>query len=148
MITLHPSFVFGPNLLQTGAQGIDGTNAMLWASLTAQKPIIPMSAVDVRDVAAAHVRAVDVQLSTDAGAEAVEEFILCAGTEEGWTWGRVGEFVGAGFPGVGVMLEGPFEVPPNVDARKAEGVLGMRWRGMEDTIGAFLEQQLAFRSQL
>lgn len=144
VVTLHPSFVFGANLLQTSPEALDGTNAMLWSSLTAPQPLIPMSAVDVRDVAAAHIRA----LNVEAGQGGVEEFILCASEQEGWTWDRVAEFVRRKYEFVGVRVEGPFEPPPSVDTSKAERVLGIGWRSMEDTVGSFLDHQVELRGKL
>ncbi|KAJ4987178.1 NAD dependent epimerase/dehydratase [Stagonosporopsis vannaccii] len=146
IITLHPSFVFGRNLTQTSAAAVDGTNAMLWASLTmGPQPMIPASGVDVRDVAAAHIRVLDVGVH---GTDEVEEFLLAAGEKEGWTWDRVAEFVREKYPAVDVKLEGPFAAPPSVDSSKARKVLGLQWRGMEDTVAAFLDQQMELRSQL
>lgn len=143
-ITLHPSFVFGANLLQTDPEALDGTNAMLYSSLTSPSPLIPMTAVDVRDVALAHIRALDI----DAAAGGVEEFILCAGVKEGWTWDRIAEFVRREYAFVGVEVEGPFEAPPSVDTAKAERVLGFGWRSMEDTVGSFLDRLVELRGKL
>ncbi|KAJ4380278.1 hypothetical protein N0V86_004589 [Didymella sp. IMI 355093] len=81
IVTLHPSFVFGRNVAQTTPDALDGTNAMLWGSLTSRKPLIPMASVDVRDVAAAHVKALGIEIKDGE----VEEFILCASEREGWT---------------------------------------------------------------
>lgn len=142
VVTLHPSFVFGPNLLQTSPDALDGTNAMLWASLTSSAPMIPMAAVDVRDVAGAHLRALD------AAGDGLEEFILSAGVEQGWTWEGVVGYVRREFGFVDVKLEGPFGEPPSVHAGKAGRVLGVRWRKMEDTVGAFLGQQRELRGRL
>lgn len=144
IVTLHPSFVFGTNLLQTSPEELDGTNAMLWSSLTSPQPLIPMSAVDVRDVAAAHIRVLEIE----AGDGEVEEFILCASEKEGWTWNRVAEFVKREYEFVGVKVEGPFEQPPSVDTSKAERVLGFGWRRMEDTVGSFLDHQVELRGKL
>lgn len=144
IITLHPSFVFGANLLQTSPEALDGTNAMLWSSLTSPQPLIPMSAVDVRDVAAAHIRALEVKAEDGE----VEEFIVCASEKEGWTWDRVAEFVKQKYEFVGVKVEGPFEQPPSVDTSKAERVLGFGWRTMEDTVGDFLDHQVELRGKL
>ena len=144
IVTLHPSFVFGANLLQTSPEGLDGTNAMLWSSLTSPQPLIPMSAVDVRDVAAAHIRALEVKAEDGE----VEEFIVCASEREGWTWDRVAEFVKQKYEFVGVKVEGPFEQPPSVNTSKAERVLGFGWRSMEDTVGSFLDHQVELRGKL
>ncbi|KAJ4352688.1 hypothetical protein N0V95_004013 [Ascochyta clinopodiicola] len=144
-ITLHPSFVFGHNLTQTSADALDGTNAMLWGCLHSPKPFIPMTSVDVRDVAAAHLKALEVQVGRTAD---VEEFMITAGPKQHWTWGEVAEFVREKYPSLDVKLEGPFEEPPKVDTSRAEEILGMKWRSMEDTVGSFLDQQMELRAQL
>ena len=144
IVTLHPSFVFGRNLLQTSAEGLDGTNAMLWASLQAPKPPLAMSAVDVKDVAAAHLAALQIPLK---GNGSVEEFLLSAGKTEGWSWDQVAEFVKKEYPAVGVTMEGPFDEPPSVDTARAQDVLGMKWRRMEDTMRDFLGQQVELRAK-
>lgn len=143
--TLHSSFVFGRNMTQSSPEELDGTNAMLWGCLHAPKPFIPMSAVDVRDVAAAHLKA----LTVKSGAIGeVQEFILSAGVKEGWTWTQVADFARAKYSALDIKLEGPFEEPPSVDTQRAEGVLGMQWRRMEETMGSFLNQQVELRAQL
>ena len=144
LITLHPSWVFGRNLTQASAAGLDGTNAMLWRSLTNEKPTIPMAAVDVRDVAAAHIKALDV----NANKGQVEEFILCAGEKEGWTWEKVAELVRRKYAFVGVKLEEQSGGVPSVNTSRAQNMLGIKWRSMEDTIGSFLEQQSELREEL
>jgi len=60
IITILPAFVFGPNLLQTSAMEITGTNRILWGILTKGLPF-PMANgnVHVEDVARAHVLALD-----------------------------------------------------------------------------------------
>ncbi|KAF9692667.1 hypothetical protein EKO04_009701 [Ascochyta lentis] len=145
VITLHPSFVFGRNMTQTSPEGLDGTNAMLWGCLHSPKPFIPMSAVDVRDVATAHLKALDVQVGNPTN---VEEFLLTATPMQNWTWGQVSDFAREKYPGLDVKLEGPFEEPPNADTSRAEGVLGVQWRSMEATMSSFLDQQVAVRAQL
>ena len=145
LVTLHPSFVFGRNNTQTSAEGLDGTNSMLWGCLHSPKPFIPMSPVDVRDVAYAHLKALEVE--TGAGGE-VEEFLLSAGPKENWTWEQVVEYVRSKYPALDVKLEGPFDEPPKVDTQRAETLLGIKWERMEDTMGSFLDQQMELRAQL
>lgn len=145
IITLHPSFVFGRNLTQSSADALDGTNAMLWGTLHSPKPPIPMSAVDVRDVASAHLKALNIKAGN---AEEIEEFILNAGEKEGWKWDSVADFVKKKYEIVDVQLEGPFDKSPSVDTQRAEKVLGMKWKSMEDTVSSFLDQQVELRSLL
>jgi nucleoside-diphosphate-sugar epimerase len=144
IITLHPSFVFGRNLTQTSPEALDGTNAMLWGSLHSPRPFIPMSAVDVADVASAHLKSLDVKVGQS---NQVDEFILSASEKDGWTWGNVAEFVKAKYPQVKVGLEGPFDEPPKVDTQRAEQVLDIKWRKMEDTISSFLDHQIELKAQ-
>jgi hypothetical protein len=130
-------------MAQTTPDALDGTNAMLWGSLTSPKPMIPMAAVDVRDVAAAHVKSLGIEIKDGE----VDEFILCASEREGWTWDRVADFVRSKYEFVGVKVDGPFEEPPSVHTSKAEQVLGFGWRSMEDTVGSFLDHQAELREK-
>jgi nucleoside-diphosphate-sugar epimerase len=144
-ITLHPTFVFGRNLTQTSPNGLDGTNATLWSCLHSPKPLIPMVAVDVRDVASAHLKALNVKGKL---ASEVEEFILSASPKDGWTWGGVADFVREKYPALDIKLEGPFDEPPKVYTQRAQEILGLEFRNMQDTIKSFLDQQMELRAQL
>lgn len=147
VITLHPSFVFGRNLTQTSPQGIDGTNAMLWGCLHSPQPFIPLSAVDVRDIATAHIKALSVSVSNP---NEIEEFVLSAGPREGWTWSQVADFVRNKYPAIGSKLEGPFaafDEPPRAVTTKAEQVLGLKWKSMEETVSSFLDHQIELQSK-
>ncbi|GKT66922.1 NAD dependent epimerase/dehydratase [Colletotrichum tofieldiae] len=145
VITLHPSFVFGRNLTQTSADGIDGTNAMLWESFFSEKPSVPMAPVDVRDVALAHLRALNLDVNRQSN---VQEFLLSAPEAGGWKWERVVEFVNEKYPDLKIQLKGPFGEIPKLEAKRATELLGIKWRNMEDTISSFLDHQLELKSQL
>ncbi|GKT46140.1 ketoreductase azaE [Colletotrichum spaethianum] len=145
VVTIHPSFVFGRNLTQTSADGIDGTNGMLWESLHSEKPIVPMVSVDVRDVALAHLRALDLDFN---GQSAVQEFLLSAPESSGWKWERVIEFVGRKYPELNIQLKGPFDEASKVDVNRATELLGIQWRSMEDTVSSFLDHQRELKAQL
>ncbi|WQF76541.1 Putative NAD-dependent epimerase/dehydratase, NAD(P)-binding domain superfamily [Colletotrichum destructivum] len=145
VVTLHPSFVFGRNLHQKSHDQIDGTNAMLWESLFSEKPNVPMAAVDVRDVALAHLKALDLEIKEKAS---VQEFLLSAPKTVGWEWEQVANFVREKYPALDIKLKGPFDEPPKVEAKRATELLGIQWRSMEDTISSFLDQQVALKSQL
>ncbi|PYH91751.1 dihydroflavonal-4-reductase [Aspergillus ellipticus CBS 707.79] len=101
LLTLHPVFVLGENLLQHTPAEIHGMNKLLWASLNSPKPQIANAWVHVRDVADAHVRAVQNE-SIPTGTE----FLLAAPAVD---WEEVAGLVRREFPGVGCKLEGPFE---------------------------------------
>lgn len=136
LITLHPSFVLGYSLIQTSADDINGINAWFWSSLQADKPQFPPVFVDVRDVAEAHLK------SATASTEAHATEILLSGFEV--TWDQVTSFIEADYPTVELKWTLPFAKGPTVDTTRAEKILGMKWRSMEDIIGSLFSQQLTF----
>ena len=143
VVTLHPSFVFGRNLSQTTPDEIDGTNAMLWGTLYSEKPTIPAVSVDVRDVALAHIRALEAKFE---GKNEVQEFIISASDRDGWSWTKIAEFVKEKYPNLGIKLEGPFDPTPFVETPRAEEILGLKWKTMEETISSFLDHQVELRA--
>ncbi|EFQ25950.1 NAD dependent epimerase/dehydratase [Colletotrichum graminicola M1.001] len=145
IVTLHPSFVFGRNLNQTSEDGIDGSNAMLWNSLFSEKPAVPLVAVDVRDVALAHLRALNVDFKEQT---AVQEFVLSAPEPVRWDWEHVVEFGREKYPQLNIKLKGPFDKPAKPGANRATELLGIQWRSMEDTVANFLDHQLELKAQL
>ncbi|KZL76635.1 nad dependent epimerase dehydratase [Colletotrichum incanum] len=145
VITLHPSFVFGRNLTQTSADGIDGTNSMLWESFFSEKPTLLMASVDVRDVALAHLIALDVDVN---GQSIVQEFVLSTPEAAGWKWERVVQFVEERYPDLKIRLKGPFDETTKMDTKRATELLGIRWRNMEETISSFVDHQVELKSQL
>lgn len=136
LVTLHPSFVLGHSLIQTSADDINGINAWFWSSLQADKPQFPPVFVDVRDVAEAHLK------SATASTEAHATEILLSGFEV--TWDQVTSFIEADYPTVELKWTLPFAKGPTVDTTRAEKILGMKWRSMEDIIGSLFSQQLTF----
>jgi nucleoside-diphosphate-sugar epimerase len=146
VVTLHPSFVFGRNLSQTSPDGIDGTNAMLWGTLYSETPLVPAIAVDVRDVARAHVRVLDANF--EGKNNEVQEFLISASEKDGWSWTNVAKFVKNKYPSLGTKFEGSFDAPPSIETPRAENILGLKWKTMEDTIASFLDHQIELRAQL
>jgi nucleoside-diphosphate-sugar epimerase len=140
VITLHPSFVFGHSLIQTSTENADPLNKMLWASLSSEKPQIPSSGVDVKDVAAAHLKALDLKVGENSE---VQEFLLSGA---GWRWDRVVDFVNEKYPNLGIKMTGPFAEDWKVETKRAEELLGVEWTPVEDTVADVLDQQLRFRS--
>ncbi|KAH3915742.1 hypothetical protein HBI56_145920 [Parastagonospora nodorum] len=146
VVTLHPSMVFGRNLSQTSPDGVDGTNAMLWGTLYSETPLFPAVAVDVRDVARAHVSVLDTDF--EGKNNEVQEFIISAGEKDGWSWTNVAKFVKNEYPSLGTKLEGSFDPPPSIKTPRAEEILGLKWKTMEDTIASFLDHQVELGAQL
>ena len=93
LITLHPTFVLGDSLIQESAKDIDRINGMFWQSLFSEKPIISTSWVHVRDVADAHIKALEAE--TESG----KEFLLAAPT---FPWEEAVNFIKLQYPGLGI----------------------------------------------
>ncbi|PYH47081.1 dihydroflavonal-4-reductase [Aspergillus saccharolyticus JOP 1030-1] len=143
LITFHPTFVLGESLIQTNPEEISGMNALFWQSVLSETPGMANAWVDVRDVAEAHVRALqreDLVSGT--------EFLLSGPTPGSWK--RVAEVIQSRFPEVGCRLQGPLEEEAGwrVDTRMAERVLGMRWRGQDEIVEAVVRQQLRLRGKI
>jgi hypothetical protein len=132
--------VYGHSVIQDSAESVDPMNALLWASLFSEKPMMPSASVDVEDVAVAHMNALKLELDDK---PEVHEFLLDG---DGWSFGRVVEFVKKKYPDLGITMTGPFVEEWTVDTEKAEEVLRMKWRSLEDTISSFVDQQLQYRS--
>jgi nucleoside-diphosphate-sugar epimerase len=137
LITFHPTFVLGRSLVQSGTTGIDGINAWLWSSLQSEKPQFASICVHVTDVADAHIKAL--QRDVPSGTA-----FLLSGPAFGWN--DVVQFVKRDYEGeIDVKLVGPFAEPPIADTKRAERLLGMTWKSMEQIVGDVLDQQLEFK---
>ncbi|KAH7020683.1 NAD dependent epimerase/dehydratase [Macrophomina phaseolina] len=139
VVTLHPSVVVGRHLLQPSPADPGSSNALLWDSLFAPAALIPMAGVDVRDVASAHVRALrpaDAELGEKGR---VAEFVISA---PDWTWQGVVDFVKKKYPGLGVTLDGSSGPDFKIRTERAEKVLGIKWRPLEDAVGELVDQQI------
>jgi nucleoside-diphosphate-sugar epimerase len=138
VVTLHPVYVFGRNILQTSADEISGTNKMLYTSLVSASPLFaPYRGVHIDDVASAHIRALSLP---DAP---VSSYLLSAKAR---TWEEVMDFVKQKFP------EEKFKMEPKggdlliVKTEKAEEELGFKsWKEMEVQVCDVIEQQIELR---
>ncbi|KAI1818365.1 NAD(P)-binding protein [Poronia punctata] len=137
VFSYHPCFVVGPDLWQDKADSVAGVNNLLWLSLQMEQPLVSSGFIDVRDVALALLRGTERDIPTG------KEYLL-AGDKTSWT--AMAEFVKSAYPDVKVGLVPPMDRPVNVDNGPAEQDLGMKWRPMEDFVGATVEQQLSFRA--
>lgn len=139
VVTLHPVFVFGHNILQKTADELGGTNGMLFGSLYSEEPMFAdFHGVNILDVANAHVKALSLP---DAP---LESFPLSASDR---TWEDVTLYANKEFP------EGGFKTKPkigdrwNVDTTRAGAQLGFgKWREMEEQVKDTVLQQLQLRS--
>jgi nucleoside-diphosphate-sugar epimerase len=135
LITLHPTFVLGPSLVQKSAEDISGVNMMFMETLKINKPLFPATVVDVRDVAKAAIGTIDAKVEGNG-----EEFII-SGSKTNWD--EILAYVKSAHPDLPIKLQPPFAKPFVADAAKAERVLGASWRSTNDIIGSVLDQQLA-----
>jgi nucleoside-diphosphate-sugar epimerase len=139
VVTLHPVFVFGCNLLQTSASELSGTNAGLFGGLYSDEPMFKhFQGVHVDDVAEAHIRALSL------ADKPVSSFLLAAKDR---TWGEVLEFANKKYPQAGFNRK---EVGKGdrwiVETARVEKELGFKeWKEMEDQVSDVVEQQLALR---
>ena len=141
VITLHPSYVLGHSLIQTSAENVDILNGFMWGHLfTEDKISYPSSSVDVEDVAAAHLKALDMKVGKKTE---VQEFLL----DGGWSWERLLKIVNEKYPNAGFKRTEVDEAPWTIETKRAEEILGMKWRSLEDTVSAFVDQQLQFAAK-
>ncbi|KAE8354580.1 hypothetical protein BDV28DRAFT_146949 [Aspergillus coremiiformis] len=137
LITFHPAFVLGDSMIQKTAQDIDAINGFFWESLESRKPNIPTAWVHVRDVADAHVKALETEI------ESGTEFLLATPVV---SWEYVGNYVKSKYPTVHWKLEPPFG-SWTVDVSTADRILRLKWRSQEQIVDDVINQQLALRAK-
>lgn len=136
LVTLHPAFVFGHNLRQTTEQ-IDGSNRVLFGTITTGNPVGTITGVHIKDVAEAHVKALNTAVPDGS------KFLL-AGPKASWR--DVATIVKEIYPEsrFGIKEDIAGESWP-VDTTQAERVLGMKWRSLKEIVIDVVDQQLQFR---
>ena len=140
VVTIHPAFVYGPNLVQTAAEEIKGgTNGLLWGSVMGGVPLAGTNGVHVQDVAEAHVKALDTKIKDGS------KYLLAAPQT---TWKDVARIALKAYPNVGAKItEEVQDIPTSpTDTTKAEVELGIQWRPWEDIVQSVMAQQLGFSS--
>lgn len=135
LITIHPSFVYGHNPIQSSASEVaNSSNGMLWSAIMNENAAGILSYVSVGDVAEAHVKALEegVKESTD--------FLVCGPPRE---WDDVLDLLEREYPQLDVKLERGVKAVNFVgDTEKTERVLGIKWTSLEDVVRAVVDQQL------
>ncbi|GIC90528.1 uncharacterized protein Aud_006963 [Aspergillus udagawae] len=137
MVTIHPSLVCGPNILQSSAAEVGGSSGMLFSAImTGAAPADPvaLTLVHIQDVAEAHVRALS--LGVPAG--------RCLISSPGGTrWSDIVAILKEKFPDVHWKLSGETEGQGwVVDTTKAEEGLGLKPRGLEEIVRDTVDFQL------
>ncbi|CAN9434108.1 unnamed protein product [Alternaria alternata] len=137
VVSLHPSIVIGRHLLQPSPTVPGSSNAHVWDSLFVPEGLLHGIGVDVRDVASAHLCALK-PTDDELGIKGqVAEFLISA---PDWTWRGIADFVKKSYPWLAVALEdGPLL---KLRTERAETVLGIKWRSLEDAVGELVDQQI------
>lgn len=137
----HPTLVIGESRIQGSAEQIDFVNGHLWMIIQhgmPNPPPLPSVWVDVKDVAAIHVKAINCD------APSGTEFIA-SGPEV--TWNEIAEFTKQEYPEVS-KLEPIYDGPNSkADAAHAGKYLGLEWRPWKQTFRETVEQQLSFQDK-
>lgn len=136
LITIHPTFVYGHDILQTTAEEIRGTNKLLWTALTTGQPTVGAGFVNVTDVATAHVKALDPLIKDGSS------YILAA---ENMTYKKVAQLLHENYADSELFKLTPdTPEPPRraADGSKAEKELGIRYVSLETTIKEVVDQNV------
>jgi nucleoside-diphosphate-sugar epimerase len=141
LFTTHPVFVIGESRIQSSAGQIDAVNSMLWSSIQHGNPFASPVFVDVKDCAAAHVRAID------CSAPSGTEFNHCNADPE-FSWNEIAEFVKQEYPQLNSKLEQNWKGPySGAEAANVEKYLGLNWRPWKHTLRELINQQSSFQIQ-
>ncbi|KAJ5186930.1 hypothetical protein N7449_009924 [Penicillium cf. viridicatum] len=137
LVTLHPAFVFGRNLVQSSADGVNaGSNSGLWDIIMKADPTRNIVGVHIQDVADAHIKALDPKIVDGSK-------YLLAGPKT--TGPEIARIVHRLYPDSGALISEDFQgVSLPVDATKAETELGIQWRSFESMVRDVMDQQLGF----
>ncbi|KAL6856374.1 NAD(P)-binding protein [Trichoderma novae-zelandiae] len=136
VVSVHPSQVFGPSLVQKSPAELSGVNFLIWMTLHSEgPPATPFLMVDVRDVSRALARIIvaDVPSGTELPV-----------TGPAYTWKQFARFVKSKYPALDIKFEPKEEPTMTMDMDVTDKYLKMHWTAMEDTIRAFVDQQIAF----
>ncbi|KAI9727206.1 MAG: hypothetical protein M1834_008466 [Cirrosporium novae-zelandiae] len=137
LVTIHPSFIYGHNILQLTAEELKGsTNGMLFGAIMTGIPTGSLSYVHVRDVAEAHVKALNPNIKNGSK-------YLLSGPKVSWK--DIVDILQKKYPKVNWKLKAdtPGASWPT-DTTKAEMELGMKWRSLEEIVSEVMDQQLGF----
>ncbi|KAH6691828.1 hypothetical protein BKA61DRAFT_564874 [Leptodontidium sp. MPI-SDFR-AT-0119] len=138
LFTIHPSLVYGHNLIQQSAKELEGSsNGLLFGSImsSAFKDAVLFS-VYVGDVADAHIKCLDDSVTKGTK-------YLVSGTP--YTWKDIVEILEKDYPGVPHKLDKESKpVLKNADTTRVERELGIKWTAPEKMIKEVLDQQLAY----
>jgi nucleoside-diphosphate-sugar epimerase len=136
LVTIHPTFVFGHNILQSTAEELAGsTNGILFNRIMTGVTGPTVNCVHVLDVADAHIRALDPNIVKSSDSFLVSGAVPTS--EE--TVGTLQKY----YADAGWKVKADTEAPSwAIDTSKAERGLGMKWRSYEEMVREVMDQQL------
>ncbi|KAJ6119191.1 hypothetical protein N7523_003471 [Penicillium sp. IBT 18751x] len=137
LVTIHPTFVFGHNPVQTSAEQISSSsNGLLWQTIMTGSPVGSVTGVHIQDVADAHVRALNPEIADGSK-------YLISGNKA--TWSDVAQIVKKHYPNLGAKITTDMEGSSwPTDTTKAEKDLNIEWRSLEQMVREVVDQQLSF----
>ncbi|KAJ5471340.1 hypothetical protein N7530_008697 [Penicillium desertorum] len=138
LVTIHPAFVFGTNLVQNSSQEVQtGSNGILWGSVMGGVPLGGIREVHIQYVAEAHVKALDPKIKDGS------KYLLSAPQT---TWKNGARIALKAYPNVGAKITEEVEEMPSMltDTTKAEVELGIQWRSWDEIVRSVMDQQLGF----
>ncbi|KAL7941303.1 hypothetical protein V8C42DRAFT_355612 [Trichoderma barbatum] len=135
VVSVHPSQVFGPSLVQKSASDLSGVNFLMWMTLQSDgPPMTPYLMVDVRDVSLALARIIDADVPS--GTELPITGPL-------FTWKQCASFIKSKYPSLAIKFAPRDEPIMTLDRDVTDKFLKVDWTPMEDTVSSFVDQQIA-----
>ncbi|OCL12198.1 3-beta hydroxysteroid dehydrogenase/isomerase family protein [Glonium stellatum] len=150
VVTIHPSFIYGYNLLQSSFAELspNSTNGWLLEALQTPNPAHGNRGVHILDVTEAHLRALkvtpelDPDMDPNSWSSGIAKFMLSV---QPFDWNKVGDFVREKYPQAGSKIEGSVMKEGVMDTTRAEKILGLKhFRSIEAMVAEVIEQQLSF----
>jgi nucleoside-diphosphate-sugar epimerase len=139
LLTTHPVFVIGESKIQSSAEQIDSINKLLWMIIQDGGPYASSVFVDVKDCAAAHIKAID--CSAPSGTEFNH-------SNPEFSWNEMAKLAKEEYPQLNSKLEPNWEGPSaGAETVNVEKYLGLTWRPWKQTMREMIDQQLSFRNQ-
>ncbi|KAL6799349.1 hypothetical protein GGI42DRAFT_361286 [Trichoderma sp. SZMC 28013] len=135
VVSVHPSQVFGPSLVQKSSSELSGVNFLAWMTLQSDgPPMTPYLMVDVRDVSLALARIIDADVPS--GTELPITGPL-------YTWKQYASFINSRYPSLAIKFAPQEEPTWTMDRDVTDKYLKVNWTPAEETIAAFVDQQIA-----
>lgn len=134
VVSVHPSQVFGPSLVQKSSSELSGVNFLAWMTLQSDAPLTPYLMVDVRDVSVALARIIDADVPS--GTELPITGPL-------YTWKQYASFINSKYPSLAIKFAPQEEPTMTMDRDVTDKYLKVNWTPPEETITAFVDQQIA-----